>query len=299
VVAARAADLDREDPLVCLDVYLIKATHGLVDDLLHIPAGRVREVVSVHDDHGPKGAGPQTVHGFQGDLLVWSRFSRFDAKLPFEFVGNARASADMTGCSQANGDEMFPARVQAERPIESGDTVNVDQGAPCFLSHNSKGFLGQITEPCLNLFEDGDESTAIILMAFNNLVNVIRIHEEQPFGVDNDITTKTGDSLSILFAVPDPALEFRKSACLAFFACAAEAPGFERLEPSRSRFIHHTSWRNWRNVPDEGSSFGRWGKDAVELFALQHRMVRSFGIGTSRSFLAARTEALIHTLLKG
>src|SRR4030042_709362 len=76
-----------------------EAPRGLVDDLLHIPAGRVREVVSVHDDHRPKSAGPQTVHGFQGDLLVWSRFSRFDAKLPFELIGNARASADMTGCS--------------------------------------------------------------------------------------------------------------------------------------------------------------------------------------------------------
>jgi hypothetical protein len=104
---------------------------------------------------------------------------------------------------------------------------------------------------------------------------------------------------SILFAVPDPALEFWKGARLAFFASAAEAPRFERLEPSGNRFIHHTSRRNWRNVLDEGSSFGRWGKDAVELFALQHRMVRSFGIGTSRSLLAARTEALIHTLLKG
>jgi hypothetical protein len=104
---------------------------------------------------------------------------------------------------------------------------------------------------------------------------------------------------SIFFAVPDPALEFRKSARLAFFASVAETPRFERLEPSGSRFIHHTSWRNWRNVPDERASFRRWGKDAIELFALQDWTIRNLGIGAGRSFLATRTEALIQTLLKG
>jgi hypothetical protein len=136
-------------------------------------------------------------------------------------------------------------------------------------------------------------------MASNNLVNVIRIHEEQPFGVDNDITTKTGDSLSILFAMPDAPFGFRKSACLAFFAVAAETPRFKRLEPSGNRFIHHTSWRNWRNVPDERVPFRRWGKDAVELLALKNWTIRISRKCASRSFLAARTEALIHTLLKG
>jgi hypothetical protein len=104
---------------------------------------------------------------------------------------------------------------------------------------------------------------------------------------------------SILFAVPDSPLEFRKSACLAFFAVAAETPRLKRLEPSGNRFIHHTSWRNWRNVPDEGASFRRWGKDAIELFALQYWTIRDFGISAGRSFLATRTEAFIQTLLKG
>ncbi len=104
---------------------------------------------------------------------------------------------------------------------------------------------------------------------------------------------------TIFFAVPDAPLEFRKSARLALLASAAEAPRFERLETSGNRFIHHTSWRNWRNVPDERASFRRWGKDAIELFALQYRTIRNFGIGAGRSFLATRTEALIQTLLKG
>jgi hypothetical protein len=104
---------------------------------------------------------------------------------------------------------------------------------------------------------------------------------------------------SILFAVPDSPLEFRKSARLAFFASLAEAPRFERLEPFGNRFIQHTSWRNWRNVPDEGASFGRWGKNAIELFALQYWTIRDFGISAGRSFLATRTEAFIQTLLKG
>jgi len=99
--------------------------------------------------------------------------------------------------------------------------------------------------------------------------------------------------------VPDPSLEFRKSARLAFFASAAEAPRFERLEPSGNRFIHHISWRNWRNLPDKRASLRRWGKDAIELFALQDWTIRNSGIGAGRSFLATRTEALIQTLLKG
>jgi hypothetical protein len=103
---------------------------------------------------------------------------------------------------------------------------------------------------------------------------------------------------SILFAMPDSPFRFRKSACLAFFTIAAEAPRFERLEPSGNRFIHHTSWRNWRNVPDERASFRRWGKDAIELFALQHWTIKNLGIGAGRSFLATRTEALIQTLIK-
>jgi hypothetical protein len=104
---------------------------------------------------------------------------------------------------------------------------------------------------------------------------------------------------SIFFAVPDPALEFRKGARLAFFASAAEAPLFERLEPSGNRFIHHTSRRNWRNVPDEGASFGGWGKNAIELFALQYWTIRDSGISAGRSFLATGAETLVQTLLKG
>lgn len=84
----------------------------------------------------------------------------------------------------------------------------------------------------------------IILMTFNNLVNVIRIHEEQPFGVDNETMTKSGESLSILFAVPDPAFGFWKSACLTFFAVATETPRLKRIDPCRSRFIDQTSWGN-------------------------------------------------------
>jgi hypothetical protein len=164
---------------------------------------------------------------------------------------------------------------------------------PC---DNPQGFFWKVTVTGLNILEDGNEPSPIMIMTLDDPFDVFWVHR---FCLSGKRVRSVMVFSSILFAVPDPALEFRKSACLTFFTSAAETPRFERLEPSRNRFIRHTSWRNWRNVPDEGSSFGRWGKDAVELFALQHRMVRSFGIGTSRSFLAARTEALIHTLLKG
>jgi hypothetical protein len=104
---------------------------------------------------------------------------------------------------------------------------------------------------------------------------------------------------SIFFAVPYPPFGFWKSACLAFFAITAETRGFETLESFRYRFIHHTSRRNWRNVPNERVSF-RWrGKDAIKLLTLEHWTIRISGKRAGRSFLAARTEALFQTLLKG
>jgi len=93
----------------------------------------------------------------------------------------------------------------------------------------------------LNIFEDGDESSPIMAMILDDSFNMFCIHR-------CCLSGKRIESMmvfsSILFAVPDPALGFRKSACLAFFAVATETPRFKRLESPGSRFIHHTSRRN-------------------------------------------------------
>ena len=148
----------------------------------------------------------------------------------------------------------------------------------------------------MNIFEDGDKPSPIMTMTLDDPFDVFWVHR---FCLSGKRIRSVMVFSSILFAVPDPALQFRKSACLTFFTSAAEAPGFERYEPSGDRFIHHTSRRNWRNVPDERASFRRWRKNAIELLALQDWTVRNLGISAGRSFLAARTEALIQTLLKG
>jgi hypothetical protein len=85
--------------------------------------------------------------------------------------------------------------------------------------------------------------------------------------------------LSILFAVPDAAFQLRIGTCGALFAITAESLRLEKIEPSGSGLTHHTSWRHERNIPDERSSFRRWGKDAIELFALQHWTIRISRIG--------------------
>jgi len=113
---------------------------------------------------------------------------------------------------------------------------------------NPQGFFWEITVPGLNIFENRDESSPVMTMALDDSFNVFWVHR---FCLSGKRVRSVMVFSSILFAVPDAALEFRKSACLTFFTSAAEAPWFERLEPSRNRFIHHTSRRNWRNVPDE------------------------------------------------
>ena len=163
---------------------------------------------------------------------------------------------------------------------------------PC---DNPQGFFWKVTVSGLNILEDGNEPSPIMIMTLDDPFDVFWVHR---FCLSGKRIRSVMVFSSILFAVPDPALEFRKSACLTFFTSAAEAPRFERFEPSGNWFIHHTSWRNWRNLPDERASFRRWGKDAIELFALEYWMTRNSGIGAGRSFLAARTEALIQTFLE-
>jgi hypothetical protein len=116
---------------------------------------------------------------------------------------------------------------------------------PC---DNPQGFFWKVTVTGLNILEDGNEPSPITIMTLDDPFDVFWVHR---FCLSGKRVRSVMVFSSILFAVPDPALEFRKSACLTFFTSAAEAPWFERLEPSRNRFIHHTSRRNWRNVPDE------------------------------------------------
>jgi hypothetical protein len=121
-----------------------------------------------------------------------------------------------------------------------------------FPRDDPQGFFWKVTVPGLNILEDGDESSPVMTVALDDLFNVFWVHR---FCLSGKRLRSTMVFSSIFFAVPDPALGFRKSARLAFFASAAEAPRFKGLEHSGNWFIHDTSWRNWRNVPDKRASF--------------------------------------------
>jgi hypothetical protein len=56
---------------------------------------------------------------------------------------------------------MFSSGFQTERFIEGGDSVDVHQGTPGFLSDDSQRLFGKVTVLRLDLFEDGDQFSSL------------------------------------------------------------------------------------------------------------------------------------------
>ena len=70
VIAASAAHLYREDPLVCLDRHTVEPVPGVAEDLLDPRRVDLREVMPVDDHDRPQGASSEAVHGAEAELSV-------------------------------------------------------------------------------------------------------------------------------------------------------------------------------------------------------------------------------------
>jgi hypothetical protein len=89
VVAAGAADLHGKDSFIRFDVYPVKADSGLPNYFSNRFSADVREVVSINDDNGSKGASPKAVHGFKCDFIIGSGFAGPNCQPIFELLGDA------------------------------------------------------------------------------------------------------------------------------------------------------------------------------------------------------------------
>jgi len=179
MIAARATDLHRENAFVGSDIDTIEAGPGFMGNIFYPLHAHIRKVMSVHHDDGSKSTGAEAVHRFQCDLFVRSCFPWLDSKLTLKFRGDRFASANMAGCSQADGDQMFPSWFQAEGSIECGDSVEVNQRASRLLGDHPQGLFRKIAVLGLDFFEKGDETRLIsFVVILYDLLYVLGIHDD-------------------------------------------------------------------------------------------------------------------------
>jgi hypothetical protein len=106
----------------------------------------------------------------------------------------------MAGCSQADGDQMFPSWFQAEGSIECRDPIKVNQRTSGLLGDHPQGLFRKIAVLGLDFFEKGDETRLIsFVVILYDFVYLLGIHDD----------LSSSYSLSEFFAVPDASLRFR------------------------------------------------------------------------------------------
>jgi hypothetical protein len=200
MIAAWATDLYRENAFIGSDIDTIEACPGFMGNLFYFLYADIRKVMSVHHDDRPKSTGTEAVYCFQCDLFVRSCFSWLDSQVTLKFRGDCFASANVAGCSQADGDQVFPSWFQAEGSIESHNAVEVNQRTSGLLGDHPQGLFREIAVLGLNFFEKRDETRLISLMVIlDDFLYVLGIHDD----------LSSFHSLSKFFAVPDASLGFR------------------------------------------------------------------------------------------
>jgi hypothetical protein len=70
MIAARTADLHWKDPLIREDIHPVESNLCFMDDILDLLERDIGKIVAIHHHDGAKGASPETVHRFEGDLFV-------------------------------------------------------------------------------------------------------------------------------------------------------------------------------------------------------------------------------------
>jgi hypothetical protein len=89
MITARTADLHWKDPLIGGDIHPVKPDFCSMDDVLDLLERDVGKIVAIDHHDGPKGASPETVHRFEGDLLVWCGLPGLNPELSLERLCNA------------------------------------------------------------------------------------------------------------------------------------------------------------------------------------------------------------------
>jgi hypothetical protein len=85
----------------------------------------------------------------------------------------------MAGCSQADGDQVFPSWFQAEGLIECGDSIEVNQRTPRLLGDHPQGLFRKIAVLGLDFFEKRDETRLIsFVVILYDFLYVLGIHDD-------------------------------------------------------------------------------------------------------------------------
>jgi hypothetical protein len=176
VAASWTTNLHRKDPLIGLDIHMIEAHTGLVEDLFDLTSGHVGEIVAVHYDDGTESAGSQAVDGFKSDLLVGGGLPGPDAQLDLNLIGDRLSVADVAGRAQTDGKKMLSSGLETEGPKESRYPVDIYERMACLLRNDAECLLREVTVPCLNVFEDGDQAPPALSMAVYDLFDLLAIH---------------------------------------------------------------------------------------------------------------------------
>jgi hypothetical protein len=183
VIAAGTTDLHRENTFIGSDIDTIETCPGFMGNIFYPLYAHIRKVMSVYHDDGSESTGAETVYCFQCDLFVRSCLPWLDSKLTLKFRGDRFASANMAGCSQADGDQVLPSWFQTECPVECGDSVEVNQRTSRLLGDHPQGLFRKITVLGLDFFEKGDETRLISFVVI--LYDFLYV-----FGIHNDLSSK-------------------------------------------------------------------------------------------------------------
>jgi hypothetical protein len=179
VIAARATDLHGENPFIGSDIDAIETCPGFMGNIFYPLYAHIRKVMSVHHNDGSESTGAEAVYRLQCDLFVRSCLPWLDSKLTLKFRGDHFASANMAGCSQADGDQMFPSWLQTECPVECGDSVEVNQRTSRLLGDHPQCLFRKIAVFGLDFFEKRDETRLIsFVVILYNFVYVLGIHND-------------------------------------------------------------------------------------------------------------------------
>jgi hypothetical protein len=117
--------------------------------------------VAVHDHDWPKGAGAKAVDGVEGELAVVGGPAGLDIELLDELVTDLGRPTHVAGGAHAHRAEVLAAGLEAERPVEGGDTVDVDQRAAAAFGDCPESALGQEAVLGLDPFERRDQPATL------------------------------------------------------------------------------------------------------------------------------------------
>jgi hypothetical protein len=88
-ITTRTADLHWKDPLIGGNIHSVESDLRSMDDVLDLLERDIRKIVAIYNHDRAKGASPETVQCFKGDLSVWSGLPGLDPELALECLSNA------------------------------------------------------------------------------------------------------------------------------------------------------------------------------------------------------------------